>query len=315
MVLPDVKIISGRSTRYLAEKISDSYGEPLTDVEVLQFSDGEFEPIIQESVRGSFVFITQSTFAPSDNLMELLMLIDASKRASAGYIIAVMPYFGLARQDRKDKPRVAIGAKLVADLLTAAGAQRVMTMDLHAPQIQGFFNIPVDHLDASAIFAPYIESLKIPDLCFASPDVGSTKRARAYANMLGGDLVICDKHRTKANEVESMRLIGDVTGKNVVLVDDLIDTGGTLVAAANLIMEKGAKSVRALITHPVLSGKAYERIENSQLLELVVCDTIPLKQESSKIKVLSVAPLFAKAIRNAHEYKSINSLFIQKNKS
>lgn len=315
MVLPDVKLISGRATRYLAEKISESYGEPLTDVEVLQFSDGEFEPIIQESVRGSFVFCIQSTFSPSDNLMEMLMLIDASKRASAGYIIAVIPYFGLARQDRKDKPRVAIGAKLVANLLTAAGAQRIMTMDLHAPQIQGFFDIPVDHLDAGAIFAPYIKSQDIPDLCFASPDVGSTKRARTYAMMFDADLVICDKHRTKANEVESMRLIGDVTGKNVVLVDDLIDTGGTLAAAANLIMEKGAKSVRALITHPVLSGKAYERIEQSSLTELVVCDTIPLKQQSPKIKVLSVAPLFAKAIRNAHEFKSINSLFIPKSKS
>jgi ribose-phosphate pyrophosphokinase len=315
MVLPDVKLISGRATRYLAEKISESYGEPLTDVEVLQFSDGEFEPIIQESVRGSFVFCIQSTFSPSDNLMEMLMLIDASKRASAGYIIAVIPYFGLARQDRKDKPRVAIGAKLVANLLTAAGAQRIMTMDLHAPQIQGFFDIPVDHLDAGAIFAPYIKSQEISDLCFASPDVGSTKRARSYAMMFDADLVICDKHRTKANEVESMRLIGDVSGKNVVLVDDLIDTGGTLAAAANLIMEKGAKSVRALITHPVLSGKAYERIEQSSLTELVVCDTIPLKQTSSKIKVLSVAPLFAKAIRNAHEFKSINSLFIPKSKS
>jgi ribose-phosphate pyrophosphokinase len=315
MVLPDVKLISGRATRYLAEKISESYGEPLTDVEVLQFSDGEFEPIIQESVRGSFVFCMQSTFAPSDNLMEMLMLLDASKRASAGYIIAVIPYFGLARQDRKDKPRVAIGAKLAANLLTAAGAQRVMTMDLHAPQIQGFFDIPVDHLDASAIFTPYLKSLDIEDLCFASPDVGSTKRARSYAMMFNADLVICDKHRTKANEVESMRLIGDVTGKNVVLVDDLIDTGGTLTAAANLIMEKGAKSVRAMITHPVLSGKAYERIEQSALLELVVCDTIPLKRQSDKIKVLSVAPLFAKAIRNAHEFKSINSLFIQKSKS
>lgn len=315
MVLPDVKLISGRSTHYLAEKISDSYGEPLTDVEVLQFSDGEFEPIIQESVRGSFVFCIQSTFAPADNLLEMLMLIDAAKRASAGHIIAVIPYFGLARQDRKDKPRVAIGAKLVANLLTAAGATRVMTMDLHAPQIQGFFDIPVDHLDASAIFTPYLKTLEIENLCFASPDVGSTKRARAYAMMFNADLAICDKHRTRANEVESMRLIGDVTGKNVVLVDDLIDTGGTLAAAANLIMEKGAKSVRAMITHPVLSGKAYERIEQSALLELVVCDTIPLKKESNKIKVLSVAPLFAKAIRNAHEYKSINSLFIQKGKS
>ncbi|MCO5248660.1 MAG: ribose-phosphate pyrophosphokinase [Chitinophagales bacterium] len=315
MVLPDVKIISGRATLSLAEKISKSYGDSLTDVEVLQFSDGEFEPIIQESVRGSFVFIIQSTFSPSDNLMELLMLVDAAKRASAGYIIAVVPYFGLARQDRKDKPRVAIGAKLVADLLTAAGANRIMTMDLHAPQIQGFFNIPVDHLDASAIFIPYVESLDIPNLCWASPDVGSIKRARSYSNILGGDLVICDKHRTRANEVESMRLIGDVSGKNVVLVDDLIDTGGTLTTAANLIMENGASSVRALITHPVLSGKAYERIEDSDLLELVVCDTIPLKRESEKIKVLSVDSLFARAIRNAHEFKSINSLFIQKSKT
>jgi ribose-phosphate pyrophosphokinase len=315
MVLPDVKLIAGRSTRYLAEKISESYGESLTDVEVLQFSDGEFEPIIQESVRGSFVFCIQSTFSPSDNLLELLMLLDASKRASAGYIIAVIPYFGFARQDRKDKPRVAIGAKLIANLLTAAGAQRIMTMDLHAPQIQGFFDIPVDHLDAAAIFAPYIKSLNIEDLCFASPDVGSTKRARSYAMMFDADLVICDKHRTKANEVESMRLIGDVQGKNVVLVDDLIDTGGTLSSAANLIMEKGAKSVRAMITHPVLSGRAYERIESSALDELVVCDTIPLKKTLDKIKVLSVAPLFAKAIRNAHEFKSINSLFIPKSKS
>jgi ribose-phosphate pyrophosphokinase len=315
MVIPDVKLITGRATRYLGEKIGDSYGQALTDVEVLQFSDGEFEPIIQESVRGSFVFCIQSTFSPADNLLELLMLIDACKRASAGYIIAVMPYFGLARQDRKDKPRVAIGAKLVADLLTAAGAQRVMTMDLHAPQIQGFFNIPVDHLDATAVFLPYLQSLNLDNLCFASPDVGSTKRARSYAMLTNADLVIGDKHRTKANEVESMRLIGDVAGKNVVLVDDLIDTGGTIAAAANLIMEKGAKSVRAMITHPVLSGKAYERVENSALTELVVCDTIPLKQQSDKIKVLSVAPLFARAIRNAHEYKSINSLFIHKNKS
>jgi ribose-phosphate pyrophosphokinase len=312
MVLPDVKLISGRATHYLANKICDSYGDALTTVEVLQFSDGEFEPIIQESVRGSFVFCIQSTFAPADNLLELLMLMDAAKRASAGYIIAVIPYFGLARQDRKDKPRVAIGAKLAANLLNAAGAQRIMTMDLHAPQIQGFFDIPVDHLDATAIFAPYVEDLKIEDLVFASPDVGSTKRARAYAMMFNADLVICDKHRKVANEIESMRVIGDVAGKNVILVDDLIDTATTLTMAADLIMQKGAKSVRALITHPVLSGNAYEKIENSQLTELVVCDTIPLKRESNKIKVLSVATLFAKAIRNAHEYKSINNLFVNK---
>ncbi len=312
MVIPDLKLISGRCTQYLSTKIADSYGQELTPVEVMQFSDGEFEPVIQESIRGSYVFCMQSTFAPADTLLELLLLIDAAKRASAGYIVAVMPYFGLARQDRKDKPRVAIGAKLVADMLTAAGAQRVMTMDLHSPQIQGFFNIPVDHLEADAIFTPYVKELNLDNLVFASPDVGGVKRARSYARQFNAELVICDKHRVKANEIESMRLIGDVTDKNVILTDDLIDTGGTLCTAANLIMEKGAKSVRALITHPVLSGKAYEKIEASALTELVVCDTIPLRQSSPKIKVLSVAQLFARAIRNAHEFKSINSLFINK---
>lgn len=312
MVIPDLRLISGRCTQYLSHKIAESYGQDLTPVEVMQFSDGEFEPVITESIRGSFVFCMQSTFAPADNLMELLLLLDAAKRASAGYVVAVIPYFGMARQDRKDKPRVAIGAKLVADMLTAAGAQRVMTMDLHAQQIQGFFDIPVDHLEANAIFVPYLQKLKLEDLVFASPDVGGIKRARDYARQFNAELVICDKFRSKANEIESMRLIGDVTGKNVVLVDDLIDTGGTLTGAANLMMEKGAKSVRALITHPVLSGKAYERIEESALTELVVCDTIPTRRDSPKIKVLSVAPLFARAIRNAHEYKSINSLFINK---
>ncbi|HNE51445.1 MAG TPA: ribose-phosphate pyrophosphokinase [Chitinophagales bacterium] len=312
MVIPDLKLLSGRCTQYLSTKIAESYGQELTPVEVMQFSDGEFEPVTTESVRGSFVFCMQSTFAPADNLMELLLLLDAVKRASAGYVVAVMPYFGLARQDRKDKPRVAIGAKLVANMLVAAGADRVMTMDLHSQQIQGFFDIPVDHLEADAIFMPYLKELQLEDLVFASPDVGGIKRARSYARYFNAELVICDKHRAKANEIESMRLIGDVTGKNIVLVDDLIDTGGTLTAAANLLMEKGAKSVRALITHPVLSGKAYEKIEASALTELVVCDTIPLRQQCDKIKVLSVAPLFARAIRNAHEFKSINSLFIQK---
>lgn len=307
-----MKLISGRCTQYLSTKIAESYGQELTPVEIMQFSDGEFEPVITESVRGSFVFCMQSTFAPGDNLLELLLLIDAAKRASAGYVVAVMPYFGLARQDRKDKPRVAIGAKLVANMLVAAGAQRVMTMDLHSPQIQGFFDIPVDHLEADAIFIPYMKELQLEELVFASPDVGGVKRARNYARQFNAELVICDKHRAKANEIESMRLIGDVTDKNVVLVDDLVDNGGTLCTAANLIMEKGARSVRALITHPVLSGKAIEKIEASALTELVVCDTIPLRQQSSKIKVLSVAPLFARAIRNAHEYKSINSLFIHK---
>jgi ribose-phosphate pyrophosphokinase len=312
VVIPDLKLLSGRCTQYLSTKIAESYGQELTPVEVMQFSDGEFEPVITESVRGSFVFCMQSTFAPADNLLELLLLIDAAKRASAGYVVAVMPYFGLARQDRKDKPRVAIGAKLVANMLVAAGADRVMTMDLHSQQIQGFFDIPVDHLEADAIFMPYLRELQLEDLVFASPDVGGIKRARSYARYFNAELVICDKHRAKANEIESMRLIGEVTGKNIVLVDDLIDTGGTLTAAANLLMEKGAKSVRALITHPVLSGKAYEKIEASALTELVVCDTIPLRQKCAKIQVLSVAPLFARAIRNAHEFKSIHSLFIQK---
>jgi ribose-phosphate pyrophosphokinase len=312
VVLPDVKLISGRATHYLAERIAEAYGQELTSMTVQVFSDGEFEPIINESVRGSFVFIMQSTFAPAENLMELLLLIDAAKRASAGYIIAVIPYFGLARQDRKDKPRVAIGAKLVANLLTAAGADRIMTMDLHAPQIQGFFDIPVDHLEAARIFIEYIKKLNLDNVIFASPDVGSTKRARSYALHFNTEMVICDKYRSKANEIESMRLIGDVEGKDVILVDDIIDTGSTLTTAANLIMEKGAKSVRALITHPVLSGNAIEKIEKSKLTELVVCDTIARRDNCTKIKVLSVDELFAKAIRNAHEYKSINNLFVLK---
>lgn len=312
MVLPDVKLISGRATKYLSERIADAYGQDLTSMTVQVFSDGEFEPIINESVRGSFVFIIQSTFSPTENLMELLLLIDAAKRASAGYIIAVIPYFGLARQDRKDKPRVAIGAKLVANLLSAAGADRIMTMDLHAPQIQGFFDIPVDHLDGARIFMNYVKNLELENVIFASPDVGSTKRARSYALHFNTEMVICDKYRARANEVAAMRVIGEVEGKDVILVDDIIDTGTTLTMAANLIMDQGAKSVRALITHPVLSGSAVEKIENSKLEELVVCDTIPKRHNCSKIKVLSVDRLFAKAIRNAHEYKSINNLFVLK---
>ncbi len=306
----EVKIFSGSASRYLAERVAESYGQPLGSLAIERFSDGEFQPIISESVRGSFFFIIQSTFPSSDNLMELLMIIDAAKRASADYITAVIPYYGLARQDRKDRPRVAIGAKLVANLITAAGANRVMTMDLHAGQIQGFFDIPVDHLSSSAIFIPYIEELGLDNLAFASPDVGSTKRARGYAQHFEADLVICDKHRKRANEIESMTVIGDVRGKNVIIVDDMVDTGGTLANAANLIMEQGANSVRAYITHPVLSGKAYERIEASALTELGVCDTIPLKRQSDKIKVLSVANIFATAIRNTHEHKSITSLFV-----
>lgn len=312
MALPvDVKIFSGTTTKYLAEDITDHYGQKLGQIDVLKFSDGEFQPEIKESVRGSFVFIIQSTPPPADNLMEMLMMIDAAKRASADYIVAVIPYFGYARQDRKDRPRVGIAAKLVANLLTAAGADRVMTMDLHAGQIQGFFDIPVDHLNASAIFLPYIQKQKWSNLCFASPDVGSVKRARVYAQHFNADMVICDKYRKKANEVAEMTLIGSVEGKDVVMVDDMIDTGGTLCNAANLLMDKGATSVRALCTHPVLSGKAYENIEKSALSELIVTNTIPIDENaSSKIKVLSVAKLFAQAIRNTHEHKSINSLFL-----
>lgn len=311
MVLPiDVKLFSGTATRYLADDICDHYGQALGNMDVLQFSDGEFQPEIKESVRGSFVFIIQSTPPPGDNLLELLMMIDAARRASADYIVAVIPYFGYARQDRKDRPRVGIAAKLVANLLTAAGADRVMTMDLHAGQIQGFFDIPLDHLNASAIFIPYIKQQKWSNLCFASPDVGSVKRARIYAQHFNADMVICDKYRKRANEIAEMTLIGNVEGKDVVLVDDMIDTGGTMCNAANLIMEKGASSVRAICTHAVLSGKAIENIEKSQLQELIVSNTLPATYQSTKIKQLSVAKLFAQAIRNTHEHKSINSLFI-----
>ena len=310
LLTTDVKLFTGTATKYLAEDIADHYGQALAKMDVLRFSDGEFQPEIKESVRGSFAFVIQNTNPPGDNLLELLMMIDALKRASADYITAVIPYFGYARQDRKDRPRVGIGAKLVANLLTAAGAHRVMTMDLHAGQIQGFFDIPVDHLNGSAIFLPYIQKQKWENLCFASPDVGSVKRARLYAQHFNAEMVICDKYRKRANEVAEMTLIGNVEGKDVVMVDDMIDTGGTLCNAAGLIMEKGAKSVRALCTHAVLSGKAYENIDNSQLSELIVTDTLPIDNKSKKIKVLSVSKLFAQAIRNTHEHKSINSLFL-----
>jgi ribose-phosphate pyrophosphokinase len=307
---PSVKIFSGNGSHELAERIAQRFGASLGKVNIQKFSDGEFQPIFLESIRGDYVFLVQSTFAPTDNLMELLLMIDAAKRASAYKIIAVIPYYGFSRQDRKDKPRVAIGSKLVATLLEAAGANRVITMDLHAPQIQAFFEIPVDHLDSSAIFIPYIEQLKLENLTFAAPDVGSTNRVREVASYFSADMVICDKHRKRANEIASMVVIGEVHDRDIVLIDDICDTGGTLAKAAGLLKEKGARSVRALCTHPILSGKAYENIENSVLEELVVCDTIPLKQETPKIKVISVADLFAIAIRNAYENKSITSLFI-----
>ena len=304
-----VKLFSGTASHYFSQKISDYMEQPLGDITVQHFSDGEMQPNFNESVRGCDVFLIQSTFAPSDNLMELLLMIDAAKRASAHYIIAVIPYFGLARQDRKDKPRVAIGSKMVADILEAVGVSRVMTMDLHAPQIQGFFDIPVDHLDASVIFIPYIHSLKLPKLTIAAPDMGGTARARYFAKILGCNLVVCDKERKRANEVAGMTVIGDVEGADVVIIDDLVDTGNTLCKAAKMMKEKGANSVRAFCTHPVLSGAAYDNINNSVLDELVVCDTIPLKNESPKIRVLSAAPLFAEAIRNINEHGSISSLF------
>lgn len=310
--MPEIKLFSGSQSKYLAEKISDYYGYPLGDVKVTTFSDGELRVEINESVRGAYVFFITSTFGSSDNIMELLMMIDAAKRASAGYITAVIPYYGYARQDRKDKPRVPISAKLVAKLLESAGADRVMTMDLHADQIQGFFDIPVDHLKSEAIFMPYLQSQDLSNVIFASPDVGGVKRARSYAQYFGRDLVICDKERKKANEVSAITVIGEVAGADIIMIDDLVDTAGTMCKAADALIEKGAKSVRAFCTHPVLSGKAFENIEGSKITQIVTTDSIPLKQKSDKIKVLSCAQLFAKAIRNTHEFRSIAALFVEK---
>ena len=305
-----VKIFSGTASHYLAEKIAAAYGQPLGNMVVSRFSDGEFQVSYEETVRGSDLFLVQSTFPTSDNLFELLLMIDAAKRASANQVVAVMPYFGFARQDRKDQPRVAIGAKLVANLLTAAGVTRIMTMDLHADQIQGFFDVPVDHLYASSIFLPYIQDLNLPNLTMAAPDMGGSKRANAYSKYLKCDLVICYKQRAKANVVESMTVIGDVEGKDIVLIDDICDTAGTLTKAADMMMDRGANSVRAMCTHPILSGKAYETIEKSKITELIVTDTIPLKHESPKIKVLSVAELFANVLNRVHSHESISSHFI-----
>lgn len=309
----NVKLFSGESTRYLSEEIALRFeeGRKLNNQTTLRFKDGEFEPCFEESIRGDDVFIIQSTFPPSDNLMELLLMIDAAKRASAKRIVAVIPYFGWARQDRKVKPRVPIGAKLVADLLEAAGATRVMTMDLHADQIQGFFNIPVDHLFASYLFLDHLNSsMDVDKLVMATPDVGGTRRANAYAKALNVDLAICYKQRKVANQVDKMTVIGDVEGKDVVLVDDIIDTGGTLCKAAEMMMEHGARSVRACITHPLLSGNAHDNIRNSALDELVTTNTIPLREENDKVTVLSVANLFADVIRKAHNYESISTKFI-----
>lgn len=308
--MQSAKIFAGTSSGQLAENICLKYGTRPGKIAIQHFSDGEICPVFLESIRGDFVFLVQSTNAPADNLLELLLMIDAARRASAYKVIAVMPYYGYGRQDRKDKPRVAIGSKLVANMLTAAGADRIITMDLHAPQIQGYFDIPVDHLDSHAVFIPYIENLQLENLTFAAPDVGATNRIREIANYFNAEMVICDKHRKRANEIASMALIGDVTDRDIVIIDDICDTGGTLAKSAALMKDKGARSVRALITHPVLSGKAYENLENSVLEEVVVCDTIPLRKDSEKIKVITVAELFAVAIRNAFENKSITSLFV-----
>ncbi len=307
---PEAKIFACSQSKVLAEKIAKHYGVELGNISFSHYSDGEFQPSFEESIRGLRVFLICSTFPSSDNLMELLLMIDAAKRASARHITAVIPYFGWARQDRKDKPRVPIGAKLVAKMLETAGATRVMTMDLHADQIQGFFEKPVDHLYASTIFLPYIQSLGLENLTIASPDMGGSKRAYAYAKYLGSDVVVCYKQRKKANVIDTMELIGDVQGRHVILADDMIDTGGTLAKAADVMIERGALSVRAICTHAILSGDAYEKIDNSSLTELIVTDSIPLKKESSKIKVLSCAELFADVMHMVQNNNSISNKFI-----
>ncbi len=310
IVNTEAKIFACTQSEILGKKIAKAFGEDLGNVITSTYSDGEFQPSYEESIRGSRIFIIGSTNPGPQNLMEMLLMIDAAKRASARHITAVMPYFGWARQDRKDKPRVPIAAKLVAKMLETAGATRIITMDLHADQIQGFFEKPVDHLFASTIFLPYLIGLNLDNLTIASPDMGGSKRAYAYSKSLKSDVVICYKQRAKANVISHMELIGDVTGKNVVLVDDMVDTAGTLTKAADLMMERGALSVRAICTHPILSGKAYENLENSKLEELIVTDSIPLSQQSDKIKVLSCADLFAEVMQKVHNNQSISSKFL-----
>ena len=305
-----IKIIGCQSTLDLAKKISKSLDIEICNTSVVEFSDGEFEPSFDETIRGSHVFLVQSTIPPSENLMELLLMIDAAKRASAYKIIAVIPYFGYARQDKKGKPRVPIGAKLVANLLMAAGVDRIMTMDLHADQIQGFFEVPVDHLYASTLFVPYVQGLNLDNLIIASPDMGGTKRANTYAKFLNSQVVVCYKHREKANEISKMMIIGDVKGKNVILVDDMVDTAGTLTKAADLMIDNGAKSVRAICTHGLFSSNAYERINNSKLTEVVVTDTVIKKHSSEKIKVITTAEIFANTIDAVMKKKSITKNFL-----
>ena len=305
-----VMVFSGTNSRYLAEKICASLDCPLGKMNITHFADGEFAVSYEESIRGAHVFLVQSTFPNSDNLMELLLMIDAAKRASAKSVVAVIPYFGWARQDRKDKTRVSIGAKLVADLLSVAGIDRLITMDLHADQIQGFFNIPVDHLYASAVFLPYIESLKLKDLVIATPDVGGSKRASTFSKYLGVPLVLCNKSREKANEVASMQIIGDVTDKNVVLVDDIVDTAGTITKAANIMLDAGAKSVRAIASHCVMSDPASFRVQESSLTEIVFTDSIPYSKKCAKVKQLSIADMFAETIKRVVNNESISSQYI-----
>ncbi len=305
-----IKLFTGNESRYLSEKIAENAGMALGKSSCPRFADGEFEPCYEETIRGTYTFIIQSTFAPADNLLELLLMVDAAKRASAYKVIAVMPYFGFARQDRKDRPRVSIGAKLIADMLSIAGIDRLITMDLHADQIQGFFNVPVDHLSAVAMFIPHIKQMGLKDIVIASPDTGGTKRANVFAKHLGTDMVICHKTRTKANLIDSMTLIGEVENKDVIIIDDIIDTGGTIAKAADLMKSKGARSVRACATHAVLSGSAIERLEASALDEILLTDTIPLHTKSNKITVLTCAPLFADVIQKVFENKSISSSFI-----
>ena len=303
-------VFSGTKSKYLTEKICESLGKPMGNLVITHFADGEFSVSYEESIRGRDVFLVQSTFPNSDNLMELLLMIDAAKRASARHIIAVIPYFGWARQDRKDKPRVSIGAKLVADLLSVAGIDRLITMDLHADQIQGFFDIPVDHLYASAVFLPYIQSLKLEDLVIATPDVGGSKRASTFSKYLGVPLVLCNKSREKANEVASMQIIGDVKDKNVVLVDDIVDTAGTITKAADIMLAAGAKSVRAIASHCVMSDPASFRVQESGLTEMVFTDSIPYSKKCAKVKQLSIADMFAETIRRVVNNESISSQYL-----
>ncbi len=309
---PPFKIFSGTNSQYLATKICDSIGCQLGKMNITYFADGEFGVSFEESIRGSHVFLIQSTFPNSDNLLELLLMIDAAKRASAKSIVAVIPYFGWARQDRKDKPRVSIGAKLIADLLSVAGIHRLITMDLHADQIQGFFNVPVDHLYASSVFLPYIESLQLDNLAFASPDVGGSKRVNSYAKYFGVPMVICHKTRAKANEIDQMTIIGDVKGKNVILVDDMVDTAGTITKAANLMLKSGAESVRAIASHAVMSDPATQRVQDSDLTEMIMTDTIPFKKCCSKVNILTVSSLIGQTIKRVIDNESISSQFLLK---